>query len=337
MPSSNENPTRYSGRIKWLGITVLIFIALYTGAWFWGASKLKESLGAALAQASADGRTAECADLDVGGYPFRIEVRCARTAIDDPSQQLSASAGAIRTAAQIYDPFNGVAEMDGPLELSLPGGKKVAARWSLLHASARAAQPLPKRASLEARDFSLTMPEKSADPLFKVENLQGHFRIVEKDIDIAASAVGMLLDPSVFKGRAVPAFNYSADISVKDGVKLALSREKNIAILLRGQSSEVRSVGFNFVEGGGLTLKGPVSLDDDGLITADFSLTFSEAQKLAETLQKISPELASYISPSLSLAASTAKPGEDPRIDITIRKGKAAIGIFPLGEIPALK
>ena len=40
----------------------------------------------------------------------------------------------------------------------------------------------------------------------------------------------MQVDPSVFKGRAVPAFNYSADISVKDGVKLALSREKNIAI-----------------------------------------------------------------------------------------------------------
>jgi hypothetical protein len=337
MPSSNENPAKYSRRIKWLGIGVTVFIALYSGAWSLGASKIKDELGKALAQASADGKTAECAGLDVGGYPFRIEVRCGQIAFADPSQQISAKAGALRTAAQVYDPMRGIVEIDGPLELSLPGGRMISASWSLLHASARAAQPVPKRASVEAKDFSLIVPQLSAAPLLKAGNLQGHFKTAEQDIDLAASAAALLLDPSVTDGRSVPAFNFDADIRIKDGVRLALSEEKNIALLLRGRSAEVRAVSFNFAEGGGFKVSGPVSLDERGLMTADLSITFSQAQKLADAVQKISPGLAAYVSPSLSLAASTAKPGEDPEIDITIRKGKAAIGIFPLGEIPALQ
>jgi hypothetical protein len=334
MPSSEETPSKYSRRIKWLGIGVLIFIALYTGTWFWGASYLKGEIGKALAAQSASGQKTDCANLDIKGYPFRAGLFCDALVFEDPAQQVSVKLGALRSATQVYDPMRGIFELDGPLELSLPDGKTVQANWSLLHASGRLARPLPKRLSVEGKDLAVSL---TGQLLFKAGNVQAHFRTADKDIDLAASGTGFMLDPAAAKGRVIPEFSYGADVQVKNGVALALSGEKNLARLLRGQSGTLRSVSLDFAEGGGLTLSGPVSLDETGLLSGDISITFSEAEKLGKTIEKIAPEIAAYVSPSLSLAASTAKPGEDPRIDVTIRKGRAAIGIIPLGNIPPLQ
>jgi hypothetical protein len=334
MQSSADSPSKYSRRIKWLGVGVLVFIALYSGAWFWGASYLKGEIGKALAAPSASGQKTDCANLDIKGYPFRAGLFCDTLAFEDPAQQVSVKLGALRSATQVYDPMRGIAELDGPLELSLPDGKTVQANWSLLHASGRMARPLPKRLSLEGKDLAVSL---TGQPLFKAANVQAHFRTVDKDIDLAASGAGVTLDPAAAQGRIIPEFSYGADVEIKNGVALALSGEKNLAILLRGQSGALRAISLDFTEGGGLTLSGPVSLDESGLLSGDLSITFSEAEKLGKTIEQIAPEIASYISPSLSLAASTAKPGEDPHIDVTIRKGRAAIGIIPLGDIPALQ
>ncbi len=334
MPSSQDTPPKYSRRIKWLGIGVFVFIALYTGAWFWGAAFLKGEIGKALAAQSASGQKTDCANLDIKGYPFRAGLFCDALAFEDPSQQISLRLGAVRSATQVYDPMRGIMELDGPLELSLPQGKTVSADWSLLHASGRLARPLPKRLSLEGKDLSVSV---TGQPLFKAGNVQAHFRTADKDIDLAASGAGIILDPAAAQGRPIPEFSYGLDIGVKDGVALALSGEKDIVRLLRGQSGTLRAVSLDFADGGGLTLSGPVSLDDSGLLSGDLSITFSEAEKLGKTIEQIAPEIAAYVAPSLSLAASTAKPGDDPRIDVTIRKGRASIGLLPLGDIPALK
>jgi hypothetical protein len=334
MTSSADTPSRYSRRIKWLGISALAVIALYTGAWFWGASYLKGELGKALAAQSASGQKTDCANLDIKGYPFRAGLFCDALAFEDPAQQISMKLGALRSATQVYDPMRGIVELDGPLKLSLPEGKTVQANWSLLHASGRLARPLPKRLSVEGKDLAVSLIGQS---LFKASNVQAHFRTADKDIDLAASGAGVLVDPAAAQGRVIPEFSYGADIEIKNGIALALSGEKNLALLLRGQSGTLRAISMDFTEGGGLTLSGPVSLDESGLLSGDLSITFSEAEKLGKTIERIAPEIASYVSPSLSLAASNAKPGEDPRIDVTIRKGRAAIGIIPLGDIPPLQ
>jgi hypothetical protein len=334
MPSSQETPSNYSRRIKWLGIGVLAFIALYTGAWFWGASYLKGEIGKALAAQSASGQKTDCANLDIKGYPFRAGLFCDTLTFEDPSQRISVKLGALRSATQVYDPMRGIVELDGPLELSLPDGSAVSATWSLLHASGRAARPLPKRLSLEGKELDVSI---SGQPLFKAGNVQAHFRTADQDIDLAASGDGVRLDPAAAQGRVIPEFSYGADIEIRNGVALALSGEKNLALLLRGQAGTLRAISLDFTEGGGLTLSGPVSLDENGLLSGDLSITFSEAERLGKTIERIAPEIAAYVSPSLSLAASNAKPGEDPRLDVTIRRGRAAIGIIPLGDIPALQ
>lgn len=334
MPSSQQNPTRYSRRIKWLGIAVLIFIALYTGAWFWGASFLKREMIKALAAQSANGQKTDCRNLDIKGYPFRAGLFCDALTFEDPAQQIALKLGPVRSATQVYDPMRFIVELDGPLELALPHGKSFRADWSLVRASGRLARPLPKRLTVEGKDLTAALSDQ---PLLKAAKIQAHFRTVDQDIDLAASGAGITLDPAAVQGRVIPEFSYGLDIGVKNGVALSLSGEKNLALLLRGQSGTLRALSLDFADGGGLTIAGPVSVDETGLLSGDLSMTFTEAEKLGKTIEQIAPELAAYVSPSLSLAASTAKPGENPHIDVTIRKGRASIGIIPLGDIPPLQ
>lgn len=337
MPSSTPTSPKYGQRIKYLGIGIIILGLLYTGAWFWGTSRLKEELSSRLIQQQGNGQSVKCANLDIRGFPFRVGVFCDEVGFDDPAQSVSFKMGAVRSAAQVYNLTQGIVEFDGPLELSLPGNDKVQASWSLLRASAKVDQPLPKRASLEATDFSISLPAQFERPVMNATNIQTHFRTVGQDVDLAASSKNMLIDRLITDGRDIPAFDFSADIGIKNGVALALSGERDLKKLLLGQSATLRAVSLTFTGGGGFTLSGPVSFDGTGLMNADLSVSFSEATKLGQTIEKIAPELASYVALSLSLAASTAKPGTDPKIDITIRNGRAAIGIIPLGQIPPVR
>jgi hypothetical protein len=337
MTSSALTDTRYSRRIKYLGIGILVFLALYTGLWFWGASYLKREIAKGLAQANASGTQAECANLDIKGFPFRAGVFCDKVTFADPSQKISASFGAFRSAAQVYDPARGIIELDGPLQMHLPSGETVKGNWSLLHASARYGNPLPKQIDIESKEFNLVIPQLAAGTLIESANAQAHLRTVGADVDLASSAAGLSLNPLLTNGRTVPLFDIETNVRVNNGAKFLDTSASTLGEFLRGQSATINTISLSFTDGGGFSVSGPLSVDEAGLLTGDLSVSFSEAEKLGKTIQAIAPEIAGYVSPSLSLAASTAKPGENPKIDVTIRKGKAAIGIFPLGDIPPLK
>ncbi len=337
MPSSAEPSTRYSRRIKYLGIGFLIFIALYTGLWFWGASYLKQEIAKGIEQANTNGTQAQCANLDVKGFPFRAGVFCDRVTFADPSQNVAVSFGAFRSAAQVYDPARGILELDGPFDMQLPGGETVTGNWSLLHASARYGKPLPKQIDVETKDLDVLIPKLDANALVKAVNAQAHFRTVDEDVDLATSGTGLSLSPVLTQGRNVPLFDIETSVRLKNGAKFLDTSASTLGEFLRGQSATINAIGLRFVDGGGFSVSGPLAVDEAGLLTGDLSVSFTEAEKLSKTIQAIAPEIAGYVAPSLSLAASTAKPGENPKIDVTIRKGKAAIGIFPLGNIPPLK
>jgi hypothetical protein len=337
MTSSTPTDTRYSRRIKWLGISVAFVAALYTGAWFLGAAYLEQQIARGFEQSKANGSAAECTNLAIRGFPFRAGLFCDKVVISRPSENFDVSFGALRSATQVYDPARGMIELDGPLEMKLPDGETFSGNWSLLHASARYGSPLPKQADIEIKDLDLSLSLLDSAPLVKAGNTQVHFRTVEQDVDIASSAEGLTLNPKITDNRNVPPFNFESNVRLNNGAKFLETSAQTLGQFLRGQSGIINTIGLNFVDGGGFSVSGPLSVDEAGLLSGDLSVAFTEAEKLGQTVQKISPEVAAYLTPSLSVAASTAKPGENPKIDVTIRKGKASIGVIPLGNIPPLQ
>ena len=72
----------------------------------------------------AAGRTFACGSQAVGGYPFRIEVRCTRrfgVELKDAQPPIAIKLKEILVVAQVWDPKLLIAEFTGPLTASDPG------------------------------------------------------------------------------------------------------------------------------------------------------------------------------------------------------------------------
>jgi hypothetical protein len=94
---------------------------------------------------AAAGRTWDCPGRTVGGYPFRIEMRC--DALTFARSDLTFGVGPVVAVAQVYQPGHVIVEAKGPLRLK-EGGTTLDADWRLLEASFHAALSGFQRLSL---------------------------------------------------------------------------------------------------------------------------------------------------------------------------------------------
>ncbi len=328
--ASNENKPggpRYSRRILWLGVFVVLLCAGYTAGWFYLARQLERQTAIAIADLNRSGVTAECANLQARGYPFRIGLFCDRVAFADPVQAVGMTAGNFRSAGQIYDWRRFVAELDGPADIAVPQGEPLQLNWDGLRASVRRTTALPERVSLEARQLKVDLA--AGGQLASVEDLQAHMRSNGPDIDLAASVEGLLVDKSLADGRTLPPVDGQSDLSITNGVAWAQAGAKS----LRGQSGIVRTLALSSGPDTGLSLSGPFSVAEDGKIDADFKVLVRDPRGLAVMLGDVFPEMRSEISGSLS---GLALLGNTPTLPLRIVKGRATLGFIPLGDLPPL-
>lgn len=325
--------SKYGRRIKWLGVAIVVVIALYTGGWFYVGNLLETQVGQALAQAERNGAKADCANLRAHGYPFRIGLFCDSVTIEQ--QEIALSAGAFRSAAQVYDPARIIAELDGPLTISLPGlPYDVSVEWGMLRASSRLAAPLPSRISIEGG--SMRAEAQRADgravPIATADHLELHMRTREADADLAARFSGLDIRLPLGEGDLPPATGL-IDLAIEDGVAFLAQGGHS----LRGRSGELRMFDLSLGPEAGLTMAGPVSVGADGLLDADLSLTLRNPKRLAQILGDAAPDVRSQIETALSGFASTADAsGKTPALPVRITRGELRIGFLPVGRIPPL-
>ena len=335
LPARKPN---FARRIRWLGIFAFLAMLAWTAAWFWLANLGETKVDEALAKANAQGRPVACDNRAIKGYPFRFGLFCDSIRFEDPSRGVRISASALRTAAQVYNPWHLIAELDGPALIDAPGLQPLEINWSLLHASVRINQPLPDRVSLEGKgvDVSLRGEAGAVTRAIAADYAAGHMRREDKDFAFAGETGALAIDPAITPGRTVPLLSASYDIVLKDGVRILGDKPKDIRAALRGASGDIRSAVIIFTEGGEARIAGPVSTDAEGLIDGDITVTFKDGDKLGFALAKALPEAADVIQPALSAAAMAAGKDKEASLTLTIRKGKVSAGFFPIGQIPPI-
>jgi hypothetical protein len=123
---------------------------IWTGFWFYASARASTELAAWRAREAAAGRAQDCASQTIGGYPFRIEVRCSGAHLELKGRPtLRLALPAIATALQVYDPTLVIAELTGPLEIAEPAAPPTAVvSWTLAQASMRGLPSAVGRASL---------------------------------------------------------------------------------------------------------------------------------------------------------------------------------------------
>lgn len=117
---------------------VLLLLALgWSGLWFYGRGRVEAELAAGIAREAQAGRTWTCRDRSVGGYPFRIEVRCAELTLASSrwGDEVLIGTGPAVAVAQANAPRHIILQVAGPLAATLPQGRRAEMSWKQFEAS----------------------------------------------------------------------------------------------------------------------------------------------------------------------------------------------------------
>ncbi len=158
---------------------VVVLAAGWSVVWFYAAARAEPELAAWREAERRAGRTQDCASQSIGGYPFRIEVRCGGAGLElkgTPTLQLKLPFAVV--AVQVYDPKLLIAEFTGPLEVSESERAHVAlVDWNLGQASVRGLPSGMERASLVLVGPSIRVPSLAGnDAVFSARRLELHGR-----------------------------------------------------------------------------------------------------------------------------------------------------------------
>ena len=151
----------------------------WTGFWFHASGRAGSEIAAWRLREAQAGRVQECASQTIGGYPFRIEMRCAGAAFElNGLPTLRLTLPAVLTASQVYDPTLLLGEFVGPLEVSEPGRPPTAVvDWTLAQASLRLSPSAAERASLLLDGPTVRDIDAAGDnPVFAARRLELHGR-----------------------------------------------------------------------------------------------------------------------------------------------------------------
>lgn len=169
-----------SWRIFFPFAVVLLLAVAWTVFWYRAAQATEATVAAWVEREAAAGRVYSCASRSVGGYPFRIEVRCT-----EPVAQWSGlgspwtiKAQALIGVAQVYQPNLLIAEITGPLLIAEAGRPLAHAEWKLAQASLRGLPPAPERISVVIDNARVERaPAGGAAAWMTADKLEFHVRL----------------------------------------------------------------------------------------------------------------------------------------------------------------
>jgi hypothetical protein len=193
-PSKSANPmyhlTPAPRRRPWGLILIAAAVVALAGGWslFWyfAASTAERTIGGWLEREAQLGRIYTCGTQTVGGYPFRIEVRCsdASAELRNMHPALFLKTNNLLVAAQIYQPTLLIGEFTGPLSVAEHGhAARFVANWTLAQASVRGRPDAPDRISIVLDNPSLDeIATGGAEPIVKGLHIEAHGRIAEGSV-----------------------------------------------------------------------------------------------------------------------------------------------------------
>jgi hypothetical protein len=160
---------------------VLVIAALWSAFWFYATSAATAGIAEWRAQEERLGRIHSCGSQTLGGFPFRIEVRCTDAGVElrNAEPPLTIRARDVLVVAQVYQPTLLIAEISGPLTIAEAGRPaSLVAAWTLAQASARGVPADPERLSLVVDGLRLDRPVAGGtEAVFAADRVELHGRL----------------------------------------------------------------------------------------------------------------------------------------------------------------
>ncbi len=334
-------PTR-RGYILLAGAIVLV-IAGWSAAWFYGQSVLREQLDRQIVRMADQGLDVSCADLAIAGYPFRYEVSCADMRSAD-RWGTAASLGGLNAVALIYNPWHVIFEAKSPAAMSVPvNGLEGGLTWQTARASVKFSDN-----ALGSFDAVIDKPEAAFDTalargLFAAEKSEVHLR---KQPDSAATLESFVTVQDLSL-KSLPELQQT--ISLRSHARIeggtALLAGADLVSLVRAQGGElpVELVLTEILLGAGkATASGNLVLSGDGTLSGSLELNLGNPDALLDSVKPLFPpedqtfSLLQNVVKSLEPAAREVDGVRTITLPISVDRGVVRIGFLPLGQIPPL-
>lgn len=336
---------QFSPRNKLLILIFLIFllpILAYAG-WQYAAGQLEKNVKYQINLAAQYGSTLTCNQLIVRGFPFRMGIHCDNVAYDDNVRRFGMTAGALRTAAQIYATGHIIAELDGPMQLN---GKGFAAdiNWNNLRASMHLDENQLLRFSSEASDVQIDLSVPTLDPIqnlmpqkIRADRIDAHARQVGKDLDLAGGLIGLL--PADETGQSLtPQLQAELYVTVRDQSDMLFYSDPTRELTLRGSEMEIKALKLSAPSGAQIAIEGSISFTDSGLMNGNLSANITNLNDLIALIVFHQPQFKDQIERVRPFLSVFQNGGTNSTINLrlTIQNGLVYAGLFPLGRIPAI-
>jgi hypothetical protein len=161
-------------------VLLLVLAAAWSGGWFYMASLAEKKIEDWRAREAQRGRVYACGSQTVGGFPFRLEVRCTEPKAELRTQNLSLKAADMLGVVQVYRPRHAIGEFSGPLTVQEPGGAMLVADWKLAQASV-SGLPSAERISVVLDDATMDRTvSQSTNAVFKANRVEAHSRLAPR-------------------------------------------------------------------------------------------------------------------------------------------------------------
>jgi hypothetical protein len=225
--STDTQPQAVSRLGLYLPVGVLLVATLlWSGFWWVGSQTATSAIDHWLSAESAAGRQWSCNDRTLGGYPFRLELRCSSVSLQTivDGKPSVAKLGGLTLISQIYNPKLVLADLEAPLAIDTATMQGVV-KWDALRVSLRVGLSQLQRVSLVAAQPSAQYRLQNGESHeTRAQGMEIHLRsdgespAQDKAVDVSLIATGAEIPPlDVFTGTTD-----KADISLTGLVSQAI-------------------------------------------------------------------------------------------------------------------
>jgi hypothetical protein len=343
--SSGTPAQKASAKRKYILLlaAIIVVAAGWSGAWAYGRSVLASQLDQQIAQLSEMGTDINCADLGIGGFPFRYEVHCTDLRTSDRVGTQSALAG-LNAVALVYNPMHVILEAQTPAVLNAPlTGLTGELSWETARASAKYSTM-----SLGDVDMVLTQPQLTfqnpvVSGLATSDKAEFHLRMAPDDsgaVDGYLSIDGLILD--VMPSLTNPV-NSRMHVRVLNGAPLLSGADLRWLIQENGGELPLRLELAEIVMGKSrFGARGDLKINSAGALSGTVTMTLVQPGDFLTAIRPLFPAGSNEFSILDSMLTSLQPTGTDhlgdPAIEIPLilDQGLMRIGFITLGRIPPL-
>ena len=335
-------------RRGWLiGILVLIPV-VWVGYWYAAQHIARAAIDRVTTGEVAGGRFA-CAGQSLGGFPLRLDFGCTRAAYGDGPQGtgegLSAALGGLAASAPLYWPGYVQATLVSPFVVNAPAlGIAITTAWTDASTSATAGIGGLKSAAatLHSLDFSSTggaalpvkavtadLAEATAAPAggnaYRFSATAHQLKVVRAD----GSGI-----PAIDADAVITADNFGGSLGTDPAAALrAWARAGATAHVDR-----LRLAASNAI----VNADGQLTLSAEGLLSGKLTVRLRNPDGLVALAEAIKPGASKDAAKILAVVTALTVPVDTPdgparQTTVVIHNGLVAVGILPVGFIPAIR